>query len=236
VAARRARVLRDQQDGGHALALRRHLIAVTQRLLAAHGLAGLTTRAIAREAQVADGVLYNHFSDKDELVIAAVAERVRDLVGVFLADCPRAGGQDLPTGLLALARLCLGFQVAVLPLAGGLVSRPDLVRALIDAVHSGEAAPQLLWGEICDFVAAEQELGNAAADVDPNTVAEVLFGACQLRAFAGLLTAAPTADPAPGSADPHPDTDTGTGTGTARDPGPDLDRLVAFLVRALRVP
>ena len=63
--------MRDESDSPGAL--RRHLIDVTQRLLAAHGSAGLTTREIAREAQVADGLLYNHFAGKGDLVVTAVA-------------------------------------------------------------------------------------------------------------------------------------------------------------------
>jgi AcrR family transcriptional regulator len=94
--ARRARVLRDQQAGEHPQALRRHLIEVTQRLLAAHGLTGLTTRVIAREAQVSDGVLYNHFTDKDELVVAALGERITGSVARYLDACPRRPWSSRP--------------------------------------------------------------------------------------------------------------------------------------------
>ena len=104
MAARRARVLRDQDGGDRPQALRHHLIAVTQRLLAAHGLGGLTTRGIAREAEVSDGVLYNHFAGKDELVVTALAEKLEELGAQFHRDCPRAGAQDLRTGLTVLVR------------------------------------------------------------------------------------------------------------------------------------
>jgi len=80
---RRATVL--SEDNTSPGALRRHLIAVTQHLLTAHGLTGLTTRQIAREAQVADGVLYNHFANKDDLVLTALGERATELVGAFHA-------------------------------------------------------------------------------------------------------------------------------------------------------
>jgi AcrR family transcriptional regulator len=216
VAARRARILRGQQAGDHPQALRRHLIAVTQRLLVAHGLTGLTTRAIAREAQVSDGVLYNHFADKDDLVVAALADQVARLSTEVHARCPVAGAQDLRAGLTQLVQLCQDFLGQALPVIGSLASRPELLPALLDRIHTAEAPPQLLWGEICVFVQAEQALGTADPDVDPHTVAEVIFGACQLRALAELFIRHSEFVP------PVP----------AAERATDLDRLVTFLLRA----
>jgi AcrR family transcriptional regulator len=214
VSPRRARVLRDQQAGQHPQALRRHLIQVTQRLLAAHGLAGLTTRTIAREAQVSDGVLYNHFADKDDLVVAALAERTGELLAGYAAGFPEPGAQDLGAGFAVVVRRCREFLAEALPLVGGLLGRPDLVHALLTRIHSGEAPVQLLWGRIVGFVEAEQERGAVAADVDARTVAEIIFGACQLNVFTWLLR----------DAVPLPAEHTA--------PGPDDERLVAFLLRA----
>ncbi len=45
--------------------LREYLIATAARLIGQRGSAGLAVREIAREAQVADGVLYNYFEDKE---------------------------------------------------------------------------------------------------------------------------------------------------------------------------
>lgn len=211
---RRARVLRDQQTDQHPQALRRHLLQVTQRLLATQGVAGLTTRGIAREAQVSDGVLYNHFADKDDLVVSALAERMADLLGRFTAAFPVAGEQDLRTGLTSIVLLCREFLTDALPLVGGLVSRPDLVHALLTRIHTGETPVQLLWGRIVDYVDAEQQRGTVAADADPHTVAEVIFGACHLHALTRLM---------------------GTITGLEVQPhvpDTDIEQLVAFLLRA----
>jgi AcrR family transcriptional regulator len=68
----RARALNDE---GGARDLRTHLIAVTESLLAEQGLEGLTTRRIARAANVADGVLYNHFANKSDLIFAGLVAR-----------------------------------------------------------------------------------------------------------------------------------------------------------------
>jgi AcrR family transcriptional regulator len=195
--------------------LRRHLIAVTQRLLAAHGLTGLTTRGIAREAQVSDGVLYNHFTDKDDLVVAALAERMAELGSRLGPACPRPGEQDLRTGLETLVRLSSDFHTGALPLIGGLITRPDLVHELLTRFHVGDSTPQQLWRQACDYLAAEQVLGTVSADVDPQTVVEIIFGASQLHVFADLLGCGQTAAPS-----------------TGRPSGPQTRRLVDLLLRA----
>ena len=215
MAARRARVLRDHHDGGHPQALRHHLIAVTQRLLAAHGLTGLTTRGIAREAQVSDGVLYNHFSDKDELVVTALAERIVELSTRFRHDCPRPGAQDLRTGLSALVQLCWDLQAQALPLIGVLLGRPDLVHRLLQRLHAEDSAPQLLWQEACAYITGEQRLGTISPDVDPYTLAEVAFSACQLHVLTALLSGNGDVPPPPN----QPAT-------------PPTERLLTFLLHA----
>lgn len=214
MAARRARVLRDQQDGGHPQALRRHLIGVTQRLLAAHGLTGLTTRGIAREAQVSDGVLYNHFTDKDDLVVAALAERMAEVGARLGPTCPRPGAQDLRTGLEALVQLSRDFHAEALPLIGGLLTRPDLVHELLARLHCADSTPQHLWQQACDYLAGEQALGTTSPDVDPHTVVEIIFSTTQLQVFAELLAAERVLP------------------STARPSGPQAERLVTFLLRA----
>src|SRR5665647_3544102 len=122
---RRARVLRDESDSPGAL--RRHLIVVTQRLLAAHGSAGLTTREIAREAQVADGLLYNHFAGKSDLVVTALGEQAAGLVQEFLAARPEPGTATLEENLTALARAALEFNARIVPLVTGLFGQADLL-------------------------------------------------------------------------------------------------------------
>jgi AcrR family transcriptional regulator len=210
--AKRARALRGEQVGNHAQALRRHLVQVTQRLLAAHGLTGLTTRVIAREAEVSDGVLYNHFADKDELVVAALTDRITDLVRRHLDDCPRPGQQDLRTGLAQLLQLSLRIQTEALPLVSALLSRPDLIHQLLEQLHANEPGPQLLWEHVVGYIKAEQELGTVAPDVDPATVAQVLLGAQHLAALSQAFRHDARGDPPPLA--------------------PNEDQLVTFLLRA----
>ena len=65
--------------------LREYLIATAARLIGERGSAGLAVRDIAREAQVADGVLYNYFEDKEDLLAHALLAHV----GSVMQAAPR---------------------------------------------------------------------------------------------------------------------------------------------------
>src|SRR5262249_56458726 len=62
--------------GGDGQNLREYLILTAARLIDERGSAGLSVRDIAREAQVADGVLYNYFEDKEDLLPHALPAHV----------------------------------------------------------------------------------------------------------------------------------------------------------------
>src|SRR5439155_17654513 len=86
---RKPAVLRD--DSGQNL--RDYLIETAARLIDQRGSAGLAVRDIAREAKVADGVLYNYFEDKEDLLVHALLAHGGNVMGSgpgLLA--PPAGG------------------------------------------------------------------------------------------------------------------------------------------------
>src|SRR5215471_20902281 len=56
--------------------VREYLIVTAARLIDERGSAGLSVRDIAREARVADGVLYNYFEDKEDLLAHALLAHV----------------------------------------------------------------------------------------------------------------------------------------------------------------
>ncbi|MFD0467292.1 TetR/AcrR family transcriptional regulator [Nonomuraea thailandensis] len=103
---------------GTDLSLREHLVATAERLIAERGTTGLTVRAIAREAGVADGVLYNHFADKEELLALAVRAHVRT-VGRGMGALPSPGHGSVRENLRAHVLYGIAFHKAVLPASPG---------------------------------------------------------------------------------------------------------------------
>ena len=152
---RRARAVQGHLDSDPARALRRHLVNVTRRLLAAHGLGGLTTREIARAAEVSDGVLYNHFADKDELILEALGLELAELGERFRNAIPTPGTATVETNLVAIARACTAFQAGALPLAGALLGRAELLSRFLELMHAGDSGPHQVLQIIAGYLDAE---------------------------------------------------------------------------------
>lgn len=124
------------REGGQDL--REYLIATAARLIAERGSAGLSVRDIARAAQVADGVLYNYFEDKDDLLVHALLAHV---------GAVQSGAQPMPepgTGTVAgNLELFIDRGVAVLmqvtPVFAGLLTQPDVLTRFHATVGGGRA-------------------------------------------------------------------------------------------------
>ena len=130
--------------GGGGQNLREYLIATAARLIDERGSAGLSVRDIAREAQVADGVLYNYFEDKEDLLAQALLAHV----GTVMNSAPRlppAGTGTVEENLRLFIDAGLATLTRVVPAFAGLISQPNVLRrfhAIVggDAAFAGEAA------------------------------------------------------------------------------------------------
>ena len=124
--------------------LRDYLIATAARLIGERGSAGLGVRDIAREARVSDGVLYNYFEDKEDLLAHALLAHV----GTVMTGRPRmppAGTGTVADNLRLFIDMGLGALVRVVPAFTGLLSQPKVLtrfHAMVggDAAFAGEAA------------------------------------------------------------------------------------------------
>jgi AcrR family transcriptional regulator len=124
--------------------LRDYLIATAARLIGERGSAGLGVRDIAREARVSDGVLYNYFEDKEDLLAHALLAHV----GTVMTSRPRmppAGTGTVADNLRLFIDMGLNELVRVVPAFAGLLSQPKVLmrfHAMVggDAAFAGEAA------------------------------------------------------------------------------------------------
>jgi AcrR family transcriptional regulator len=157
------------------------LLAAAEAVIRREGLAAATTRSVAREADVADGLLYNHFADKDDLLIALLGDRLQ-AAGARLASLPdRAGTRTVRENLVEIVTEGLETLLALAPLLGALMDRPDL-RA---RQHDGGAAPDregaLIPARL--YLEAERAAGRVRAAADVDAAAALLVGACHDLAF-----------------------------------------------------
>jgi AcrR family transcriptional regulator len=179
----RARALDDGSD------LRAHLIEVTERLLTRGGLEGLTTRRIARAAGVADGVLYNHFADKDDLILAAMLARATAVADDFERSCPQPGSSTLESNVALLAQSLLTVQRAVLPLLGGLIGNRALLGRFIAQLHAALGGPDRILNVLHEYLEAERQLSRIGSDAPVHLIGILLFAITQLQALVTQLQA-----------------------------------------------
>ncbi|MCW2876564.1 MAG: transcriptional regulator, TetR family [Sphaerisporangium sp.] len=168
--------------------LKEQLFTAAERVLLREGPGGLTGRAITREARVATGLLYNHFTDIEEFLAELVLDRGR-LAAEGVTRLRSRVGEDTVIGNLTEA--ALGFGTKVPALATLVRSRPALANRLHEQSPAGAPVLSEIEGAFATYLEAEKELGRIAAGADTQTLAFALVATVHR-----LVT-----DPAAGSAD-----------------------------------
>jgi AcrR family transcriptional regulator len=162
--------------------LREHLIDAAGRLIARQGVAGLTVRVIAKEAGVADGVLYNHFADKEELLATALRAHVL-AAQRNLGSLPEPGSGTVEENLRAQLRYGLALHKAILPAFVGLLTHPAVqarYAALADSGSDWRAA-------LTAYLGAERAVGRLPAEADVDAAAALLVGICHEQVLSDLF-------------------------------------------------
>jgi AcrR family transcriptional regulator len=171
--------------------LREHLIATAEQMICELGTAGLTVRAIARQAGVADGVLYNHFRDKEELLANALLAHVRS-VERGLPGLPVAGEGTIEANLAIHLSYGLALHKAILPAFAGLTGQPAVLGRFAELGEHDEHGEH--WRDrLAVYLRTEQTLGRLAPDAETDAAAAMIVGICHETVLSGLL---PHAQPA----------------------------------------
>jgi AcrR family transcriptional regulator len=205
---RKPAVLRD----GDGRDLREYLIATAARLIGQRGSAGLAVRDIAREAHVADGVLYNYFEDKDDLLAHALLAHVGSVM-TAMPRMPDAGtgtvaenlGWFIATGMDMLTRVAPAFaglmlQPGVLVRfhamvggdpAFGAPRREDDTAGRTDSAGEERDGPHGLPDILRGYLRAEQRLGRVGQAVDVDAAVALVVGAIHGEVLPRVLFALP---------------------------------------------
>ena len=185
--------------------LRDYLIATAARLIDQRGSAGLAVRDIAREAQVADGVLYNYFEDKEDLLVHALLAHVGTVMNSVPQLLPPPGEGTVAENLRGFIDGGIATLQRVTPAFAGLIAQPKVLarfHAMVGgdpAFHpasadgseaardGGRGLPDLLTA----YLRGEQRLGRIGADVDIDAAAALIVGAMHGQILPRVLFAPP---------------------------------------------
>ena len=107
--------------------LRDYLIETAARMIDQRGSAGLAVRDIAREAKVADGVLYNYFEDKEDLLVHALLAHVGNVMASAPGLLPPPGEGAVADNLRVFIDGGIANLLRVTPAFAGLLSQPKVL-------------------------------------------------------------------------------------------------------------
>lgn len=181
--------MRGRAGGDPAVALREHLIDTVAGLLGERAISAVTTRDIARAAGVSDGVLYNYFGGKDDLVIQALLRRYSQALDAFTTGLPQPGTATVEENLTTYCHAVLDLVAQALPVAAGLMSEPALLHRFIVAVHTEPYGPRRITLPIVEYLTGERRLGRLG-EFDTEAVVSLITGAAIVLVLSSHLGSA----------------------------------------------
>ncbi len=170
--------------GGHHDAVRDHILDAAHRVIARHGLAAASTRAIAEEAGIGAGTLYNYVDNRLQLLARTILRRAH-VLSRPLADLPsRAGSGTVAGNLRDFARQIATILDQLVPLFAAAFSDTDLLGVLQreSRTETRPGGPFALH-PIERYLLAERELGRIAPDADCRAASDLVVSLCHDRAF-----------------------------------------------------
>jgi len=151
------------------------LICATERLLQTKGLAQMTTRNIAREAGVAEGLIYHHFKDKAELVFAVVEQCMHSTKNLLDKLPLQVGLRQVNENLEEVLQVAYSSHYQIMPIICSVFADHQLQIRIQEIIKERELGPQLAIEALALYLAAEQRLGRIAKEVIPLSAAKLLW-------------------------------------------------------------
>ncbi|MDA0563288.1 TetR/AcrR family transcriptional regulator [Streptomonospora sp. S1-112] len=165
---------------------RDRIVNAAAHVMRTRGLARSTTKEIAKAAGFSEATLYKHFRDKTDLFVAVLREGLPSNLQPLLAGLPdRVGQGSVRATLEEVARAAIAFYTDTFPIAASVFSEPTLLEAHRAALRERRAGPSAITTALARYLAAERDAGRLAPDLDPESAADLLIGACLNHAFLG---------------------------------------------------
>ncbi len=164
-------------------ATRQRLLDAAVTVFSQRGYARATTRDIARAAGVAEGTIYRHFSDKQELFREALMTRSPEVAEGALRLPELAGQGTVPDNLRQFITVIEDIERTIAPLQASVWSDEELAKMLAASMDAVRVPAQVLR-PLAAYLAAEKELGRIRGDVDCERAAFALFAI----PFAAVMT------------------------------------------------
>jgi len=167
------------------------MVVAAERVLASHGVAGLTTNRVAEVAGVSIGSLYQYFPNKEAIAAALIERHVSRFVG---AAAQQIGAKPMATPMEIVE--AIGASVAALFREGQPI-HPHLreLRAAAGQLEPLDRALDRLVEFVAGYLRSRPEIGVEDPSVAAFTIVHAVDGAVNAFAIRHQALAAPLDDP-----------------------------------------
>jgi AcrR family transcriptional regulator len=161
------------------MSARETILDAAARVMREKGIARATTKEIAREAGYSEALLYKHFTDKQDIYMSVLRERVSGLAD----PAELAGTGEVHENLVDVTVGLMAFYVASFPMSASIFSDVELLVAWRSGLTEKGGGPRAPLRMVECYVASEIELGRIDAAADSYAIAAMLCGAAFQQAF-----------------------------------------------------
>lgn len=172
-----------QQAEPQPIDTRTRILQAAAGIMYQKGIARATTKEIARRAGCSEGNLYNHFGNKEEIFLAILNEQLPDFVPLLNRLPERVGRGTVVATLHEIARAALRFFNQSVPMAAAFFAERTLLARHRVLLKERNAGPHKFNEAVTIYLRCEQTHGRLPADLDAETVADILIGSCFMRAY-----------------------------------------------------
>ena len=155
---------------------RDQIVKAAARLIRDRGLARVTTREIAREAGCAEGTLYKHFENKDDLFLAVVMESLPRFETAL--DPAAAAHTAIAKNLGQIGIAAIRFFEKVLPHGVALLADATLLTRHRKRLGAKNTGPRVLFEAVAEYISVEQSRGRINPALNPISAAALILGPC----------------------------------------------------------
>jgi AcrR family transcriptional regulator len=167
---------------------RQRILDAADALIAADGASSLTTKSVARRAELSEAAIYYHFEDKFALLLGVLDRHLPPLQAVMrpLAEQPQS--RPVPEVVGAACAAISGFWYELLPTLGPALGDHAATRRLGAHLDAHRLGPERGVSALAVYVRHEIGVGRIRASADPEAVANALVGVSMGAAIEGLLS------------------------------------------------
>jgi AcrR family transcriptional regulator len=160
---------------------KQHIIDATERIIQLKGLARVTTKEIAREADCAEGTLYKYFEHKEDVFLTLIQRHLPTFIETLSENLVDKGTvrENLASIMLAAIR----YYRQVLPLAASFFADMDLLVRHREMLQKLNAGPHRIYERVALYIENEQKLGRITDQVDAMSIVTLLLGGCFQHIF-----------------------------------------------------